>query len=596
MDSKRVLLCAIFLCGLAGRAFAAGGGGGGGSSSSASAETVDLARVFQWIDFAFMCVGIIGFLAIWIWHGHREYYVFNFLVVLIASQAYLLIALGEGSIDINGNHVNWIRYLDWSITTPMLVIDLMTIADASWSRKVLFCVIDWLMIATGFAAALMAEPNRWILYAFSCLFEFILLVGLYSYVKPTIEALPDKKSAFLFKISVVMFFAAWTVFPIVWAVGPEGKHHLSLAGEAILHAAADLVAKVLFGFIYIKIEDEKHAAEVEEEAAREVEIFMDRTGERYVKLTAGAAIDDAGTIKLHPHKLNKKIKESHEAKDNVHKHLHPHEMHGPDGHHAHDSHHGHPMPTGMQTPRIPMDPVDIGPHNMAETRGHMTPYGAKSAPMIVDLTSMGQARNVVVDPHGPGTPRAMAMNPGRLELHDASEVRVGADVYVLGPNGENEICRVIGRTPDGRRVRVRRYMYAKDVTRGAPRDSKLLFRSNAVDLVSVRDVIGYCQVVHISEVDDLDMYASVHDNWYFKDSFDVNSQQIAPWRPGMDQDEFDGPYDGPNDGFGGRPPSRPGFRNDFGGNDYAEPRRSFSRGPQMAPVNGGSMTPRRNYM
>ncbi len=96
------------------------------------------------------------------------------LVVLTAGTAYLLMASGGGrKPKEEGRELFWMRYVDWSITTPMLLTSLGLTALGSpfrrWGLLLGTLFTDLYMSATGYLAdeAPKGSPMKWTWYGVS---------------------------------------------------------------------------------------------------------------------------------------------------------------------------------------------------------------------------------------------------------------------------------------------------------------------------------------------------------------------------------------------------------------------------------------------
>lgn len=70
--------------------------------------------------------------------------------------------------------VYWARYVDWSVTTPLLLLDLALLAGLSGGHIFIAVVADIIMILTGLFAAFGSEdtPQKWGWYAIACIGMF----------------------------------------------------------------------------------------------------------------------------------------------------------------------------------------------------------------------------------------------------------------------------------------------------------------------------------------------------------------------------------------------------------------------------------------
>ena len=191
----------------------------------------------------------------------------HFLVPMVALTLYLLMALGHGSVvRPSGRVFYYARYIDWSITTPLLLLSLVSGAVEGHTKKrgaliAGLVISDVYMIATGFVAGWTDDPTlKWWFYALSCL-SFLAIYGLLwgpfrelSLTSPKGENYRKKAGA----LSVV-----WFAYPIVFLIGQEGFRLWSPAVDAVLFTLLDLTAKVAYGLWAVSMV--QHTGRVEEE-------------------------------------------------------------------------------------------------------------------------------------------------------------------------------------------------------------------------------------------------------------------------------------------------------------------------------------------
>merc|ERR1740138_1786327 len=92
------------------------------------------------------------------------------VVCMVASLAYLTMATGHGFITkCNGRDFYYARYVDWAITTPLMLWDILTIANASHLTEVFIAVMDIFMIVSGLIGELIEGGERWAFFGFSML-------------------------------------------------------------------------------------------------------------------------------------------------------------------------------------------------------------------------------------------------------------------------------------------------------------------------------------------------------------------------------------------------------------------------------------------
>merc|ERR1719284_229335 len=97
--------------------------------------------------------------------GKRYFHIVSFLINAIASIAYLAMANGFGSVYVFGSNGTYrqfwyARYIDWSLTTPLQLLDLCGLAGASADTTLFLMATDFLMIVSGAVGALLnTYPN-----------------------------------------------------------------------------------------------------------------------------------------------------------------------------------------------------------------------------------------------------------------------------------------------------------------------------------------------------------------------------------------------------------------------------------------------------
>jgi len=175
----------------------------------------------------------------------------HFFVPLVAMTLYLLMALGHGEAHLaSGRTFYFGRYIDWTITTPLLLLSLISAAVKGQREKrgaliAGLLASDVYMIATGLVAGWTDDPTlKWWFYALSCL-SFIAIYGLlWGPFKRLSESSPDGKN-YVKKAAVLSI--VWFAYPVVFIIGQEGLRLWSPLYDAILFTCLDLIAKVLYG-------------------------------------------------------------------------------------------------------------------------------------------------------------------------------------------------------------------------------------------------------------------------------------------------------------------------------------------------------------
>lgn len=110
--------------------------------------------------------------------------------------------------------VYWARYVDWSVTTPLLLLDLALLAGLSGANILVAIVADLVMVLTGLFAALSEdEKSRWGYYAMGCVAYLVIVYQLAIGGRRTV-ATKDKKTSLFYSSIAGFTLVLWTIYPM----------------------------------------------------------------------------------------------------------------------------------------------------------------------------------------------------------------------------------------------------------------------------------------------------------------------------------------------------------------------------------------------
>ena len=142
-----------------------------------------------------------------------------------------------------------VRYIDWFITTPLLLLDLLLTAGLPWPTILFVIIVDEVMIVTGLVGALVRSSYKWGYFTFGCVaLVWIVYVLVWEARKHANALGKDVGKAFLICGSLTAFL--WTLYPIAWGVC-EGGNVITPDSEAVFYGILDLLAKPVFGALLI---------------------------------------------------------------------------------------------------------------------------------------------------------------------------------------------------------------------------------------------------------------------------------------------------------------------------------------------------------
>ncbi|KAK3674862.1 hypothetical protein LTR78_005206 [Recurvomyces mirabilis] len=194
----------------------------------------------------------------------RLYHVVTIMITVFATLSYFAMASGHGiayhHVVVREAHkhvpdttsdvyrqVYWARYVDWSLTTPLLLLDLALLAGLNGGNILIAIVADIIMILTGLFAAFGAEetPQKWGWYAMACA-AYLVVIWQLAYHGRAVAAAKGGKVGSFFAAIGGFTLIIWTVYPIIWGIA-DGSRNMNVDEEIIAYAVLDILAKPIFG-------------------------------------------------------------------------------------------------------------------------------------------------------------------------------------------------------------------------------------------------------------------------------------------------------------------------------------------------------------
>ena len=212
-----------------------------------------------------------GGLLILMWGKRRTYTeglqtVLHGIVPIIAACSYLAMATGQGLVLLPADAVAaaggsatrifyFARYIDWSFTTPLLLISLgLTAMHSGHKQAGILCgavLADLIMIATAFAfSASEIAWMKWTWFIVSC----AAFLGVYYVIwgpqkQANMLERDDVRSSYL--RSAALLSVIWLVYPVILAASPDGLDVVGDAFGVLVIAILDVLAKVVYGLMAV---------------------------------------------------------------------------------------------------------------------------------------------------------------------------------------------------------------------------------------------------------------------------------------------------------------------------------------------------------
>jgi len=185
------------------------------------------------------------------------------IVPLIAACSYFAMATGQGAVILGadaaapgtGRIFYFARYIDWTFTTPLLLVTLSMTAMHSGEKRagaIAGAVLaDVMMILTAFFfGASEVAWIKWTWFIISC----AAFLGVYYVIwvsQMQANALERDDIRTTYRRNAVILSVLWLIYPVILAVAPDGLNYIGDTASVLLIGILDVVAKVVYGLMTV---------------------------------------------------------------------------------------------------------------------------------------------------------------------------------------------------------------------------------------------------------------------------------------------------------------------------------------------------------
>lgn len=192
--------------------------------------------------------------------GEETHTILHGIVPIIAACSYFAMAVGQGGVTLPIDGVPgatrdflFARYIDWTFTTPLLLLALSLTAQKSGIRRPGalggLLLADVMMVATAlFFGLSVTSWIKWTWFLISC----VAFLGVYyvlwvSYTQDVAAEREDVQANY--RRNATILSALWAAYPVVLLIGNDGLGWIGAAGSVFLIAVLDITAKVAYGLL-----------------------------------------------------------------------------------------------------------------------------------------------------------------------------------------------------------------------------------------------------------------------------------------------------------------------------------------------------------
>ncbi len=211
--------------------------------------------LLHWIYVAGMAIG-----ALYFWALSRDpkgvpqhEYLVAIFIPIWSGLAYMAMALDQGKVEASGQIAHYARYIDWIITTPLLLLALswtaMQFIKKDWTLIGFLMSTQVVVITTGLIADLSERDEvRYLWYISGVVAFLIVLWGIWSPLRAKSREQGAELSGLYDKL-VTYFTVLWIGYPIIWIIGPSGFGWINQDMDTLLFCVLPFFSKVGFSFL-----------------------------------------------------------------------------------------------------------------------------------------------------------------------------------------------------------------------------------------------------------------------------------------------------------------------------------------------------------
>lgn len=163
----------------------------------------------------------------------------------VAAVAYALMAVDVGTVTVSGRVVSVARYVDWLITTPLILLFLTMLGNTGRGSLARLIVADVALLVLGGVAVVVPGPIRWLAFAGGVAAFGVLLYELYYHI-PTRTTFATERTRTLFVTLRNLTIVLWALYPVAWVLAPSGIGLLTRDMAMLVIAYLDLISKAAF--------------------------------------------------------------------------------------------------------------------------------------------------------------------------------------------------------------------------------------------------------------------------------------------------------------------------------------------------------------
>lgn len=194
--------------------------------------------------------------------NQRIFHYITAAITMVASVAYfsmgsnlgwtgIAVEFQRSNPKVGGNvrQIFYVRYIDWVVTTPLLLLDLLLTCGLPIPTIAYTILLNEIMVITGLVGALVKSSYKWGYFTFGCV-AFLFVAYTVVFEGRTHARAIGADVAKVYTLCGVWTISLWFLYPIAWGLC-EGGNVISSDSEAVFYGILDILAKPCFGALLI---------------------------------------------------------------------------------------------------------------------------------------------------------------------------------------------------------------------------------------------------------------------------------------------------------------------------------------------------------
>lgn len=171
-------------------------------------------------------------------------------VTIASASSFLYFVMG--TIALSGRDWHFVRYIDWGITTPLLIFALLYLCKLKSPSIKMYAhlvIVDWLVILCAYISIRADGPLQYILPVTGFVGMFYIFIRLVGELR---KGCGNNLIQSVYNTLLVLTAIIWGLYPLVWAISPSYLALIDRPGDLFAYSFLDLFAKVFLNIAILK--------------------------------------------------------------------------------------------------------------------------------------------------------------------------------------------------------------------------------------------------------------------------------------------------------------------------------------------------------